>query len=351
MAHALALVLERAREMRLREIDLPLVPGPDELRIGIRTVGICGSDLHYLQHGAIGPFVLRQPMVLGHEASGVVLEVGSAVRGYAVGDRVCIEPGVPRLDSPAVLRGVYNLDPSVRFWATPPVHGCLTPEVVHPALFTHKLPDAVSFAEGAFVEPLAIGLQVATKSRFKPGDVAVVLGAGTIGAMCTLAALAGGAAQVVLADPVAPKLARFAQRRAVRTVELPRESLADAVSQATGGWGADVVIEASGAAGAYAGISDLAGPGGCLVLVGMPALPVPLDIVALQAKELRVETVFRYANMFPRALQLLASGQVDVRPFISRRFAFASAIEAFEQAALGLPQDLKIQIDMPGGAA
>ena len=234
----------------------------------------------------------------------------------------------------------------MRFWATPPIHGCLTPFVVHPAAFTYRLPDNVSFAEGAIVEPLSIGLQAAKKAAMKPGDLAVVIGAGTIGAMTALAALAGGAARVILADVVPDKLALFAGNRAVTTVDVRTQSLADVVAEATGGWGADVVFEASGSANAYAGLVDLMCPGGCAVLIGMPVAPVPLDVVALQAKEGRIESVFRYANIFPRALALIASGAIDVKPFISRTFPFSEGVRAFEEAASGHPRDVKIQIEM-----
>ncbi|KKL30975.1 sulfurtransferase [Burkholderia contaminans FFH2055] len=341
-----ALVLERTRELALRDIDLPQALGPGDVRIKVHTVGVCGSDVHYYVHGGIGPFRVDAPMVLGHEASGTVVETGAGVTHLRVGDRVCMEPGVPRLDSPATLRGLYNLDPDVRFWATPPIHGCLTPYVVHPAAFTYRLPDNVSFAEGAIVEPLSIGLQAAKKAAMKPGDLAVVIGAGTIGAMMALAALAGGAARVILADVVPDKLALFADNRAVTTVDVRTESLADAVAEATDGWGADVVFEASGSANAYAGLVDLICPGGCAVLIGMPVAPVPLDVVALQAKEGRIESVFRYANIFPRALALIASGAIDVKPFISRTFPFSEGVRAFEEAASGHPRDVKIQIEM-----
>ena len=302
--------------------------------------------MHYYVHGGIGPFRVDAPMVLGHEASGTVVETGAGVTHLRVGDRVCMEPGVPRLDSPATLRGLYNLDPDVRFWATPPIHGCLTPFVVHPAAFTYRLPDNVSFAEGAIVEPLSIGLQAAKKAAMKPGDLAVVIGAGTIGAMTALAALAGGAARVILADVVPDKLALFAGNPAVTTVDVRTRPLADAVAEASGGWGADVVFEASGSANAYAGLVDLMCPGGCAVLIGMPVAPVPLDVVALQAKEGRIESVFRYANIFPRALALIASGAIDVKPFISRTFPFSEGVRAFEEAASGHPRDVKIQIEM-----
>lgn len=341
-----ALVLEHTESIALRDIDLPLTVGPRDVKIKIHTVGICGSDVHYFKHGRIGPFLVEQPMVLGHEASGVVAEVGAEVTHLKVGDRVCMEPGVPQSDSPATMRGLYNLDPAVRFWATPPIHGCLTPFVVHPAAFTFKLPDNVTFAEGAIVEPLSIGLQAAKKAAMKPGDLAVVIGAGTIGAMTALAALAGGASRVILADLVPEKLALFAHNPAVTTVDIRTQNLLAVVQEASGGWGADVVLEASGSMRAYDDIIDLLCPNGCLVLVGMPPDKVPLDIVAIQAKEVRIESVFRYANIFPRAIALLSSGQIDVKPFISRKFKFADGVRAFEEAAAGHPQDVKIQIEL-----
>jgi len=153
-----AVVLEKQHVINVREVPGDLVCGPGQLRIAPHTVGICGSDVHYYTHGRIGRYVVEAPMILGHEASGVVREVGEGVEGFAVGDRVAMEPGVPDTGSRAALAGMYNVDPAVRFWATPPVDGCLVEEVVHPAAFTYHLPDNVSFAEGALMEPLAVGM-------------------------------------------------------------------------------------------------------------------------------------------------------------------------------------------------
>ncbi|CAN7400218.1 NAD(P)-dependent alcohol dehydrogenase [Trinickia sp. LjRoot230] len=339
-----ALVLEEAGRIRLRPFTLPQTLGAHDVRIRIHTVGICGSDIHYYQHGRIGPFVVNEPMVLGHEASGTIVEVGEAVRHLHIGDRVAMEPGVPDMQSRATREGIYNLDPSVRFWATPPVHGCLTPYVVHPAAFTHKLPDNVSFAEGAIVEPLSIGLQAAKKAAIKPGDVAVVLGAGTIGMMCALAALASGCSRAIVCDLVPEKLALIRATTGVTCVDIRTTRVQDVVAELTEGWGANIVFEASGSEKAFEGAVDLLCPGGTLVLVGMPQKAVPLDVVALQIKEARIESVFRYANMFPRAIQLIASGRLDVKPFISRSFAFAEGVKAFEEAASGKPTDVKVQI-------
>ena len=164
-----ALVLERKDELNLRDIAIEEPLGPHDVRIALRRVGVCGSDVHYYAHGGIGPFVVKEPMVLGHEASGEVVETGSAVASLSVGDRVCMEPGIPDPCSRASRMGMYNLDPAVRFWATPPVHGVLRPIVVHPAEFTFRLPDEVSYAAGAMVEPLAVGVHAATKAKVFPG--------------------------------------------------------------------------------------------------------------------------------------------------------------------------------------
>ncbi|MGI3166417.1 NAD(P)-dependent alcohol dehydrogenase [Pseudooceanicola sp. 200-1SW] len=341
-----ALVLEEAGRLSLRAIDIPEEMGPGDVRIAIHTVGICGSDVHYYTHGRIGPFAVEAPMVLGHEASGVVLECGSQVQGLKPGDRVCMEPGIPNARSRAAKLGIYNVDPAVRFWATPPVHGCLRAEVVHPAAFTYRLPDSVSFAEGAMVEPFAIGMQAALRARIQPGDVAVVTGAGPIGMMVALAALAGGCARVIVTDLAQPKLDIIGAYAGIETVNIRQTPAAEAVAKATGGWGADVVFECSGAAPAILGLPALARPGGAVVLVGMPVDPVPMDIVGLQAKELRVETVFRYANVYDRAIALIASGKVDLTPLITATLPFADSIAAFDRAVEGRDSDVKLQITL-----
>ncbi len=344
---ARALVLERQRELALREIELEQELGPRDVRVRMHTVGVCGSDVHYYTHGRIGPFVVREPMVLGHEAAGTVAEIGREVSGLAVGDRVCMEPGIPDMTSRAAKLGIYNVDPAVRFWATPPIHGCLTPEVIHPAAFTYKLPDSVSFAEAAMVEPFAIGMQSALRARIKPGDVGVVTGCGPIGIMVALAALAGGCARVFISDVVAEKLEIAGRYDGITPVNVKGGDLAQTVRAATDGWGADVVFEASGSPRVYDTLFDVVCPGGCVVFVGMPVDPVPFNIVAAQAKEIRMETVFRYANIYDRAINLIASGKVDLKPLVSRTFEFEQSVAAFERAAEAHPTDVKIQIAFP----
>ncbi|MCJ8517697.1 D-xylulose reductase [Pseudorhizobium tarimense] len=345
-----ALVLEEKGRLALREIDLPLEVGPGDVKIAIHTVGVCGSDVHYYTHGRIGPFVLREPMVLGHEAAGAVVEVGADVRHLKVGDRVCMEPGVPNMSSRATKLGLYNVDPDVRFWATPPIHGVLAPYAVHPAAFTYKLPDNVSFAEGAMVEPFAIGMQAATRARIQPGDVAAVIGCGPIGIMVALAALAGGSARVFISDLSAEKLAIAGRYPGIIPVNITEQPLAEVIAEETGGWGVDVVFEASGSPRAFEGLFDLVRPGGAAVLVGLPVEKVAFDVAGAISKEVRIETVFRYANIFDRALELIASGKVDLKPLITGTFDFAQSIEAFERAAKGSPSDVKLQIRLSDDA-
>lgn len=339
-----ALVLEDVNKLSIREIDVPQILGKNDVRIKINTVGVCGSDVHYYVHGKIGPFEVKEPMVLGHEASGTIIELGENVTNFQIGDRVCMEPGVPDSSSRASKLGIYNVDPSVSFWATPPIHGCLTPEVTHPAAFTYKLPDNVSFGEGALMEPFAIGMQAAVRAKIQPGDTAVVCGAGTIGMMVALAALAGGCARVIISDFAQPKLELIGATKGIEPVNLNDTTLSEHVNQVTDNWGADVVFECSGSAAAILDLPNLTRPGGAIILVGMPVDPVPFDISALQAKEVRIETVFRYANIYDRAINLVSSGKVNLKPFISDTFDFDDSITAFDRAVEGRPSDVKLQI-------
>ena len=343
-----ALVLERQRELALRDIDLPLQVGPHDVKVKIHTVGICGSDVHYYTHGKIGPFVVKAPMVLGHEAAGTVVEIGRDVTHLKPGDRVCMEPGIPDTASRASKLGMYNVDPALRFWATPPVHGCLAPFVIHPAAFTFRLPDNVSFAEGAMVEPFAVGMQAATKAKITPGDIAVVLGAGPIGTMVALAALAGGCARAIVADLAQPKLDIAARYQGVIPVNIREKNVASEVRRLTDDWGADIVFECSGSPKAWDTIAELPRPGGVIVIVGLPVEPVPFDIASLTTKELRIESVFRYAHQYERAIALMASGKVDLKPLITETFPFERSIPAFERAAEGRPADVKLQIQVDG---
>jgi D-xylulose reductase len=342
-----ALVLEKANELRIRDYPVRQEMGPRDVRIRVASVGVCGSDVHYYKHGRIGDFVVRAPMVLGHEASGRVLEVGREVKHLAAGDRVCMEPGVFDPMSRESMRGMYNLDPSVSFWATPPIDGVLCDAVVHPANLTFKLPDHVSFEEGALVEPLAIGVHAMKKVGVSPGDRAVVLGAGTIGIVSALAAVASGCSHVIVADVKQEKLDFVARHYGARitAVNVAKEPLLPVVERLFP-FGADLLVEASGNAKAAARFAEYLAPGGKAVFVGMPQEPIAMDIVAAQVKEITMYTIFRYANVYERAIHFIASGQIDVKPLVSRRFAFDESLKAFELASSGAPDVIKVMINL-----
>lgn len=346
-----SLVLERKDELSLRDFPIDkdeATLGPRDVRIKLHTVGICGSDVHYYTHGRIGPFVVNEPMILGHEASGTVIETGSDVTTLKAGDRVCMEPGIPDPNSKATRLGMYNVDPAVRFWATPPVHGILRPTCVHPEAFTFKLPDNVSFAEAAMVEPLAVGVHAATKAKIKPGDIAVVLGAGPIGLVTALSALAGGCARVYVTD-LAEKKLEIAESLspAIVGVDAGKESLVDRIKADTDGWGCDVVFEATGSPKAAAGVFEPLAPGGRVVMIGGQSEPIAYDAGAAMIREARVENIFRYAHVFPRCVAMLSSGTIDVKPLITRTFDFAESVRAFEIAASAPAGDVKMQIELP----
>lgn len=342
-----ALILKTKNRVAIEDfsIDEPLTP--DDVRIRIKDVGICGSDIHYFLHGRIGDFVVEKPMVLGHEASGVVEEVGGNVRHLKVGDRVCMEPGIPSAGSPSTFAGWYNLDPDVRFWATPPIHGCMRETVVHPGSFTFKLPDNVSLEEGALVEPTAIGVYSANTAGIQPGDVALVFGAGTIGIVTALAALSSGCSQVVLADVKEKKLeiVRRSFSKNLICVNSAKQSLSDSVFSLAPE-GVDVVFEASGSPEVIGSFVRYLRPNGRAVMIGMPPAPAPFDVVAAQVKEIRVMHIFRYRNMYPRTIKLIASGALNVKPLITHFYDFKDAVKAFDIAAT-MPEDaIKMMVRM-----
>jgi D-xylulose reductase len=342
-----ALVLQGKNRLAIEDFSMDESFTPEDVRIQIKNVGICGSDVHYYLHGRIGDFVVEKPMVLGHEASGVVLEVGSNVRHMSVGDRVCMEPGIPSPGSPATFAGFYNLDPAVRFWATPPIHGCMRETVVHPGNFTFKLPDNVSLEEGALVEPVAIGVYSAHTAGIQPGDIALVFGAGTIGIVTALAVLASGCSKVVLVDVKEKKLeiVRRSFSQNIICVNSAKQSLDDAVFTLAPE-GVDIVFEASGSLAVIGSLVRYLRPNGRAVMIGMPSEPAPFDVVAAQAKEIRVMHIFRYRNMYPRTIKMIASGTLNVRPLITHFYDFKDAVKAFAFAATMPDEAIKTMVRM-----
>ena len=341
-----ALVLNGPLDLELNNVPDPGAPGPGQVRVDVRSVGVCGSDVHYYEHGRIGDFVVTEPMVLGHEAAGVIEAVGEGVASLAPGDVVAMEPGVPCGACRECRIGRYNLCKDVRFWATPPHDGVLAEFALHPAAMTFKLPAGMTADEGALMEPLAVGIHACNRGGVGPGCVVAVNGAGPIGCVALMAARAYGASQVVVADVLPDRLERARDLGAALVVDAGSESLAGAVMSLTGGRGADVGIECSGHPAGPQTLVDAAAPGGRVVLVGMGPQPTRLDIVAAMVKEVDLATVFRYAHNYPTAIELTASGRIPVAQLITDRFSLDEAVAAFEFASAGRPGTCKVMIDV-----
>jgi L-iditol 2-dehydrogenase len=311
--------------------------------VELRAVGVCGSDVHYFEHGRIGHYEVRSSLVLGHEASGVVVELGSDARRHDVGDRVAIEPGVPCGRCRECRAGRYNLCASVRFLATPPDDGAFACFVAIHEDFAHSLPDSLSDEAGALLEPLSVGLWACWKGNVSAGADVLVTGAGPIGQLAAQVALALGARQVIVSD-LEPKRLEFARRHGAQTIDV-RDGLPRAQ-----GVEADILIECSGNEDALAdGIVALRSAGHA-VCVGMGAderATVPLALI--QSRELVLTGTFRYANTYPAALALAASGKVDLDGLVSARFGLEETERAL-RATREDPATIKAMV-LPGSMA
>lgn len=295
-------VLVRQGELRTEERPVP-TPGPGEVLVRITAVGVCGSDTHYFKEGRIGPYVVDAPLVLGHEPAGIIVALGAGVTDRAVGQRVSLEPGIPDPLSPQALAGCYNLDPGVRFFATPPIDGVFSEYAVHPGAFCHPVPDSVSDNAAALLEPLSVALAARAAGKIQLGDSVLVAGAGPIGLLISKVAQLAGAT-VTLTDVRAERLAPAKTYGAAHTFTAGGQPPVEPVF--------DVFIDATGAEQAIlGGLSRLAPRGRC-VLVGMGTDTIALPVPLVQGRELMITGTFRYANTWPTAIALAASGQIDL---------------------------------------
>jgi len=342
-----AAVLHTIDDIRLDACPVP-DPAPDQVLLRMDSVGICGSDVHYWTHGAIGDFIVKAPMVLGHEAAGVVTKLGAQVKNLQVGDRVAIEPGVPCRRCGYCKEGVYNLCPDMQFCATPPVHGNLSRYYVHAADFCYKLPDHMSLEEGALMEPLAVGVHACTRAGVCLGKKVLICGAGPIGLVNLLTAKAMGASEVIITDVMENRLEVAKSLGADHVYKVGiganAEDMAADVRRMLGGDGSHVTIECSGVeASIRFGIFSTRS-GGCLVLVGLGKPEVTLPIVNAATREVDIRGIFRYSNCYSKAIDMVATGKVDVKPLITHRFKLEETVKAFETAKTGSGGAIKVMI-------
>ncbi|HEY0401952.1 MAG TPA: NAD(P)-dependent alcohol dehydrogenase [Blastococcus sp.] len=328
-----AAVLRGPGDVAVEERPVPQ-PGQGEVVVRVRSVGVCGSDSHYYEHGRIGRFVVEEPLVLGHEAAGEVTEVGPGVTRLTVGQRVSIEPGVPDLTCEQCLAGRYNLCPNMRFFATPPFDGALAEYVVVHEAFAHPVPENVSDDAAALLEPLSVGIWACGKARVTAGDRVLVTGAGPIGLVCVQAALAFGATEVVVSDVNPARLALAKELGATEVVDARETRVSDLPRPPR------VLLECSGYAPAIAeGIRAL-DRAGRAVLVGMGSDEVALPLPVVQERELELVGTFRYANTWPTAIALVASGRIDLDRLVTGTYRLDQTEEALT-AGRRDPQSVK----------
>jgi len=335
--------LLKPETIAIRELPRPR-PGPGEVLIRVRAVGICGSDMHLYDTGRIGPVVLQAPHIPGHEMSGVIAELGDGVTSLAEGQRVVLEPGLACGHCPMCRSGRYNLCGAVRFLGVPPYHGCLTEYVVAPAQWVYPLPEALGFAAGAAVEPLAVGLQAVAQGGVGPGSRLAIFGAGMIGLVTLEAALARGAEHIWIVDVVEQRLG-LAKALGATVVNARHEDVVQELRRQTGG-GPDVVIEATGAPAAITAAFKSAARGATFVAVGFTDEPtIALDYTAIVRSGVRVETLFRYANHFPLALDVAVRRRQRLAQFVTDSLPFAQTAEAFAVAHERREGTIKVMVE------
>jgi L-iditol 2-dehydrogenase len=322
-----AAVLRGPKDVVVEERDTP-EPGPGEVLVRVHSVGVCGSDTHYYDHGRIGRFVVEDPLVLGHEAAGEITALGPGVTSRRVGQRVSVEPGVPDLTCAQCLAGRYNLCPDMRFFATPPIDGAFAEYVVVHEAFAHPVPDSIGDDAAALLEPLSVGVWACRKGRVGAGSRVLVTGAGPIGLVCVQTAVAFGATEVVVSDVNPARLGLARDLGATTTIDARTSSVAD-LDRAP-----EILLECSGfppAIGAAIRALDRAGRA---VLVGMGGDEIPLPLSVVQERELELTGTFRYANTWPTAIALVEAGRVDLDRLVTGSFRLDQA-----EAALTASRD------------
>jgi len=317
-------VLTRARVITTETRPVPR-PGADEVLVQIGSVGICGSDVHYYRDGRIADYVVREPLILGHEAGGRIVAVGDGVEPHRVGQRVALEPGVPCRRCRECKHGRYNLCPRVRFFATPPVDGALAEYVTIAADFAHPIPDSISDDGAGLIEPLSVGVWACEKARVRPGSRILIAGAGPIGLMNVQVAKALGATEVIITDIAEARLTMAQRLGATRTLDANSADAADLDVEV------DAFIDCSGAEAAVRQGIRAVRPAGRVVLVGVGAGELSLPIGMIQFRELVVTGTFRYANTYPTAIELASRGLIDLDSMITGRFSLEQVEQALTQ--------------------
>lgn len=322
-------------------------PGPDEVLVAPRMVGICGSDLHYYKEGRIGDWRVLEPHVLGHEFSAVVVKPGPDTETAPEGAPVAVEPIVPCRECETCQQGVYNLCPNIGFTGSPHTDGALQDLVAVPARGIHPLPSGMAFSHGALVEPTSIAVHAVRRSGLQPGETVTIIGAGPIGLLILSVCRAYGAGAVHITDIDPGRLQIALEMGATSAVDV-RGMDTDEIRRSTDRRGPDIAFEAVGSAGTLETAMRLVRRGGRVVAVGVNiAERIPFNMMLAQSRETTVIPIYLGRDAFPEAIELLASGRIDGERLISHRFPLYRAGEAMDTALQG-GEAMKVMIEVNG---
>ena len=325
-------VMEDIGRIEIEERPIPQ-PKDNEVLIKIGYVGICGSDVHYFETGAIGDFVVKPPFVLGHEAAGTVIAAGKDVKNLKVGDRVAMEPGKTCGHCEFCRTGRYNLCPDVQFFATPPVDGVFQEYVAHEAALCFKLPDNVSTLEGALIEPLAVGFHAANQGGAHIGQKAVVFGAGCIGLVSMMALKASGVSEVYVVDIMQKRLNKAMELGADGVINSKDVDVLERTKELTDGEGFDLAIETAGTEITTNQAIQVVRKGSNIVLVGYGKTGMMNMMMSLALdKEITFKTVFRYRHIYPMAIDAVAQGKVNLKGIATHIFDFDDIQNAMDRS-------------------
>lgn len=324
MQHNRAAVLIGRSEIAIQDWPMPEC-GDDQVIIEVAACGVCGSDMHFFHHGRIGSLVVTAPLVLGHEASGTIVEVGQDVDGSRLGQRVAIEPQINCGECEFCYSGRQNLCPDVRYLSAFPVHGAFQRYLAIRSTLAHALPAAVTFESGGMIEPLSVVLWAAERARIMAGDRVLVTGAGPIGNLAVQLARLNGATEIVCIDIVQSRLDFALTAGATEIVNNGNGGLTDLDRDF------DVLIECTGHPGTTNEALLHVRPGGRAVLVGMaPGEGQQMPLAAMQVREIEVSGTYRFANCYPRALRIAASGRLMLDETVNARFQLEDTAAALK---------------------
>jgi len=329
-----AVYLTAKKKISIEDIPEPEIKKDTDVLVRVRSVGICGSDIHYYSEGRIGDQVVKDKIILGHEAAGEVVDAGSRVTKVKKGDKIAIEPGISCGKCEQCVRGKPNLCPYVEFFGTPPVDGAFREFIVMPQTHLVQLPGGLGYEEGVLSEPLAIGLYGVKLGGLSVGDDVAITGAGPIGLSVLFSAKTAGAKKIFISDFYESRLSMAEKLGADRVVLASREDIADVVKKETGGRGVDIGFEAAGKQETFKQSTEVAKIGGRSVIYGIPSEDrIEFNASVIRRKELQIINVRRSAHTTELALELISKSELPFSRLVTHTFRLEDVEEALKLAA------------------